>query len=116
MANKQRDPQKEHFWRRHVQRWQRSRLSVRDYCRRHQLGEASFYAWRRTLAERARQPEAASPDTVEPDAPLFVDVHLTAAATALELLLADGLVLRVPRGFDAETLVRLLDTLRSQPC
>lgn len=39
-------------WLRHVQGWQRSRLSVRDYCARHRLSEASFYAWRRVLDER----------------------------------------------------------------
>jgi hypothetical protein len=123
MANHQRDPRKECFWRRHLQRWQRSRLTIRDYCAQQHLSEPSFYAWRRMLAVRDRPAAAvATPAAVErtrraaQDTPLFVPAHLAVAVTPLELLLPGDLVVRVPAGFDADTLRRLLDTLRSQPC
>jgi hypothetical protein len=52
MANHQRDPDKERFWREAVAGWRRSGQTIRAYCREQQLSEASFHAWRRTLAER----------------------------------------------------------------
>lgn len=57
MANTQRDPKKELFWRDAIRRQAGSGLSVREFCRRHRLSEPSFYERRRTLVERdARQP------------------------------------------------------------
>ena len=52
MANSLRDVAKERSWRDVVRRYAGSGLSVREFCRRESLAEASFYAWRRTLAER----------------------------------------------------------------
>src|SRR5262249_37947207 len=49
---KPRDPRKEQHWRRWVQRWKNSGLTVRDFCARHQLVQPSFYAWRRELQQR----------------------------------------------------------------
>ena len=50
-----RDLGKERFWRRMLRLWRRSGCSVRDFCGEHDLSEPSFFAWRRTLAERDRQ-------------------------------------------------------------
>jgi hypothetical protein len=30
-------------WQKIIQRWQKSGLSVREYCRRHEIPETSFY-------------------------------------------------------------------------
>jgi hypothetical protein len=49
------NPDKERFWRKQVEAWQRSGLSVREFCRRRGLSEASFYAWRRELPLRDRE-------------------------------------------------------------
>jgi hypothetical protein len=58
MANHLRSWAKERAWRQRLAAWQKSRLTGRDFCRQHSLSEASFYAWRRVLAQRDR--EAAS--------------------------------------------------------
>ena len=42
MANTQRDPGKEAFWRDAVRRQADSGLPVREFCRRHRLNEPSF--------------------------------------------------------------------------
>lgn len=52
MANKQRDLAKERWWRDRFKRHSASGLSVRAFCRRERLSEASFHAWRRTIAQR----------------------------------------------------------------
>jgi transposase-like protein len=57
----QRDSDKERFWRRMLRQWQRSGLSIRAFCRKHNLAEPSFYAWRRTFADAPpRSPRANS--------------------------------------------------------
>ena len=108
-----RDPRKEQFWRRWIRQWQRSGLGVQAFCTRHGLAVATFYAWRRTLAQR---------DT---SALRFVPVHVTPAPQpqttpetpcALELVLDLHRRLRVGPGFDAPTLQRLLALLEeTQP-
>jgi len=51
----QQDRGKERFWRRVVGQWRRSGLTIRDFCEQQSLSEPSFYAWRRTIAERDRE-------------------------------------------------------------
>jgi transposase-like protein len=120
-TNKQRDPGKERFWRRVVQQWRVSGLSVRQFCQLRELSEPSFYAWRRTL--RQRDTEA----TPTPFLPVRIVPEPTGAAVAvadadalsigLELLLDNGRRLCVGPAFDAPTLRRLLTVLEEgRPC
>ena len=100
-----RDEQKERQWRRWIALWRTSGLSVRAFCDRHGLATPSFYAWRRILHQRAA------------DTPTFVAVQVVpdatpAQATALEVVLGDGRVVRVAPGFDDATLRRLLAVLQ----
>jgi transposase-like protein len=120
MAN-HRDPVKAAFWRRVVARWRRSQLTVRDFCRQEQLSEPSFYAWRRTLAERADSTPPRERRTTRQSAPFFVPLRVAAEANAstpppLEIVLGRGRVVRVPPGFDAATLRQTLAVLEDAPC
>jgi hypothetical protein len=105
-----RDERKERQWRRRIDQWRVSGLSVRAFCAQHGLAQASFYAWRRVLERRAAEQ------------PAFVPVQVVADATpagqgsALEVLLLDGRTVRVAPGFDAATLRRLLAVLEGRPC
>src|SRR5260370_770047 len=101
-----RDEQKERQWRQRIAQWQTSGLSGVAFCARHDLPPASFSAWRRPLQRRAA-PQAS-----------FVPVQLAAdaaTASALEVVLADGRVVRVAPGFDAATLRQVLAVLRQEP-
>ena len=123
--SRQLDLGKQQLWLGRIERWQRSQLTVRDFCTRHQLSEPSFYSWRRLLTERGLLSPAGAA-TAEPNAdsgptatPLFVTATLADSAAPpqpLELLLPDGLTVRVAAGFDATTLRQLLALLREQPC
>jgi transposase len=103
---KSRDPRKEQQWRRWIQQWQQSRLSVRDFCVRYDLAEATFYAWRRQLQQQ-ESAAAFVPVRVVPDeAP---------AADSLEVVLDGGRRVRVAPGFDPATLRQLLAVLEEVP-
>ena len=102
-----RDEHKERRWRRWIALWQTSGLSVAASCARHDLATASFYAWRSTLQRRDAPP-----------AP-FVPVQLVddpTPAGPLEVVLADGRMVRVAPGFDGATLRQLLAVLEGRPC
>ena len=109
------DPRKERFWRDHVRRWRGSGLTVRDYCAQHQLAEPSFYGWRRTLAERDEVVAKAAgpaitfvPIEVQPDEP--------SPTVALELVLTNGRVLRIPLGVQPRRVRDLLAVLEEPSC
>jgi hypothetical protein len=112
-TGKPRDVHKERFWRSILQRWQTSRLSVPAFCQQHQLCQAHFYSWRRTLARRDAQATAFVAVTVLPE-PM---ARGAAPPAALELVLANRRVVRIPPGFDEATLRRLLPLLEEgTPC
>src|SRR4029077_2664355 len=107
---KPRDARKEHQWRRWIEEWRTSGLSVRAFCARHRLSQASFYAWRRELQRREAAP------------PAFVPVRVVAAdgpppGTTIEVVLRGGRTVRVAPGFDAATLQHVVAALEEgSPC
>jgi hypothetical protein len=128
-----RDRRKEHFWRQTLERFARSGLSAARFCQRHQLPLPSFWAWKRTLRLRDQPPQtshATAPHSTPTPAqipalpvfvPLQVQPHADTApaqptAAVLEVLLPNGLRLRVGQHFDPDTLQRLLPLLRGASC
>jgi hypothetical protein len=122
--SRQLDLDKQQLWLERVQRWQRSQFTIRDFCARHCLSEPSFYSWKRILSDRGLLSPGdggtAQPSTAAgPATPLFVAATVADSEVApqpLEVVLPDGLSVRVTAGFDAATLRRLLALLRGQPC
>jgi hypothetical protein len=128
-----RDRHKEQFWRQTLQRFERSGLSAAPFCRRHQLSLHSFWAWKRTLRLRDQPAQATPPRSApgpqqpsQPDhLPFFMPLRLPhqdprgAPGTAdliLEVLLPNGLCLRLPQHFDPAALPRLLTVLGGVSC
>jgi hypothetical protein len=113
---KPRDPRKEQHWRHLIDQWQRSSLSVRDFCERHRLAVPSFYAWRRRLQPGEPVARVSQP----PDAVTFLPVHVRPEPAdhrpPLELVLASGRCLRIPPGFDPDALRALLAVLGEPSC
>jgi transposase-like protein len=99
-----------------VRQWRRSGQTARAFCAEHDLSEPSFYAWRRTLAERDAEAVHFVPVQVVPErasAPAAADQ----VSVGLELVLDGHRVLRIGPGFDAATLQRLLPLLEEgRPC
>lgn len=130
MANFRRDGAKERAWRERVGRFASSGLSVRAFCRREAITEASFYAWRRTLAKRDAM---AAPAGSQPKRPPFVPMIVGSGArggrgripdstqpnaaqpsTAITLELAGGRTLRLPETIAAERLAELVFALEAR--
>jgi transposase-like protein len=97
----------EPFWRDLIDRWRASGQSIAAFCADHNVGQATFYAWRRRLAARPRA-------TSKP-APAFAAVRVIPDPTA-EVVLPSGLVVRVPIGTDPATVARLVVALGGGAC
>ena len=66
-----------------------SQTTVRDYCRKQNVNEHSFYCWRRRLNEKTKKPltfRLVEPERKQPAAPPLAPV---------EVVLTSGTVLRV---------------------
>ncbi len=111
MANRMRSEAKERLWREQMSLWQRSGLSIRQYCQQHQLSEPNFYAWRRELARRDVLPVAPAARAKASSVmwmPLTVDAS---TVPVVEVQLPTGAKLRVPAGVESTTLERILTAL-----
>ena len=117
MARRHSQP-KEQFWRRLLRQWRQSGLTIRAFCAEHAVSVPSFYFWRRTIAQRDRQAGRSAVAAADgAAAPVFVPVRVipAPAAVALEVVLGQGRVVRVPAGFDPATLRQLLALLEEGP-
>jgi hypothetical protein len=101
---------KEQFWRQALARWQRSGLSVSEFCAGEELTTWCFYWWRRKLARRDQHPDSFLPVEV-------AGSSLSLAVRAgIEIVLADSRRLLVQPGFDPQTLRQVLDVLEEPAC
>ncbi len=117
MASSQRDMAKERRWRDFVKRHASSGLSVREFCRRERLAEASFYAWRRTIGERDGASARSAVDRPRAERPAFVPavVRSEAASEAgVALELPGGGVLRFVGATAIERLADLVVALQAR--
>ena len=108
MANMQRDPKKEAFWRDAIRRQADSGLPVREFCPRHRLSEPSFYGCRRTFRERdARQP--ATPPAFVPV--VVRDEPRVGHDAGIVIELRGGRLLRLPGSMSAGRVAELVRAL-----
>ena len=119
-ARSGRSRERESFWRTQIQEQQSSGLSVREFCRRQQLRETSFYHWRRTLAERdgaARHEESGARPTGcrasgKSSASLVPVVVAAGPAGGMEIALPGGTTVRLNDRVDGAYLKQVLAVLR----
>ena len=123
-------------WRQRIKRQRESGLSIAEFCRRDNISSHSFYVWRRNLREashRRREPRAdarlqrarrrtaaatsrrplrnALVGPAAPPCPMnFLQLPVTASQPApwIELVMADGTILRLPQ----QNLAALIAALR----
>ena len=121
MATSQRDPVRERQWRERVASWKSSGLTVREFCLRHGLTEASFHFWKRELPIRDAGVTPLSSSSPSSSQPMFVPVTVIPASTgSVEVRCPSGHVVTLP-ACDASVLSNLFVALASlapepQPC
>jgi hypothetical protein len=123
MANHDRDAKREAFWRGVFQRHAASGLTIRAFCRREQLTESAFFAWRRTIAERDAETKSQGGlatarlrrDGRSPR-PAFLPVLLAESNghdQAIVIELVGGRVLRWPASINVEHLSKFVHALEA---
>ena len=107
MANRQREPLKEAYWREVLRRHAASELSVRAFCKRENVTESAFYAWRRTIGERdaSETPPAFVPAVIHGE---------TEHDEPLVLKLTGGVALQLPPATPAKRVAELVRALQPQ--
>lgn len=117
----QRNAEKERFWREAICRQRRSGQSVRGFCRNETLSEPSFYAWRRELKQRGVRQQVRHSQRRAERRPAFVAVQLAAeagpmTASAIELALPNGAVLRLPASIEPATVAAIVNAWERERC
>ena len=108
MSAGKRDLKKASFWRRAILEQSGSGVSVRRWCRKRGLTEASFYWWRRELGRRDAEPRSMS----------LVPVHVTDdrprdGGPRIEIVLTDGRRVGLHGPVDRQALADVLAVLTS---
>ena len=94
------------YWREHIERWQASGMTQKDYCERNDLKWSTFHYWRKRVQE--------------PPVPVsLIRVSLGAGTGSkgmvdwpgLVLFVGDRFKVQVGDEFNAATLARLVETL-----
>lgn len=116
--------QREVYWRDVLDRWRASGLPKTEFSRREGISPDVLGWWQAEIRKRDRSPvrrsAATRPGIEPPGRAALVPVRLVPTSppppsSALEVL-AGSHVVRVREGFDARTLVRVLETLEGRSC
>jgi hypothetical protein len=83
-----------------IAEWERSGQTIIEFCQRRGINESTFGWWRREIA-RARKP-ASAVELVE------IETKASSPARAVEVVLPNGIAVRVPVGFERRSLVEIL--------
>ena len=97
-------------WRSLIAAQERSGLSVRVFAATHGIAAATLYWWRSRLSRRQSPSELVPVEIVDHDIALEPAARRTSAD--FEVHLDSGATLRIPTGFDAAELRRLVQALR----
>lgn len=106
------------YWRKQIRSWERSGQTQAAFCRDRGLSVSAFGWWKSEF--KRRKALAGCGEGKLRDSGVFVPVHVESNSVRvgnddrLEVVLASGPVVRVPAGFDAGGLIRLLDVLESR--
>ena len=119
-SKNQRDMEKEQYWQKVVGEAARSGLSIREFCRRHNLKESQFHWWQRTLKDRRQERmlrcQKRSGDAGGQATFALVSDGAQDLDAGLELVLGDSRRLRICKGVDEQTLRTVLAAVGTEGC
>jgi transposase-like protein len=117
MKSKKTDVEKKHYWQRMVREATRSKLSIREFCRRNHVKESQYYWWQHKLNGN-RRPKGLQKAGNRSNSASFALVSNEPEATdaGIELMLQDGRRLRISKGVDEQTLRSVLAAVETTEC
>lgn len=92
------------YWQQKVNEYIGSGLTQREFCRQQDVSYWSFNSWHRRLTATPKETGLVEVTT-------RVQAAQTAPTESFEILLQNGLLVRVPEQFNPEALARIVDTL-----
>lgn len=101
MARERQDSREE--WQARLRRWERSSLSADEFAGREGISRGQLTWWVGRLRTLARE--------AIPAGPAFVALEPSSVGIGVEVVLRSGAVVRVPAGFDGDTVLRLVRVL-----
>ena len=104
---------RERQWERTIREAARSSMSIREFCRRHNLREKQFYWWRRRIGQDAAQTMRRRVSERSQASFALVSEQPGVLDAGIELVLRDGRRLRISKGVDEETLRAVLAAVES---
>ena len=112
MSKEQKSDTDQHqFWKMVMDTFESSGLSVRQFCQKEGLTEASFYSWRKRFSNKNKSADQSEPKEKSSDDD-FIRVSLPDSNTcSLELVLTSGNILRISSHADNKTLTNVLSAL-----
>lgn len=120
---RRRSAQREAYWVGTVQAWRYSGLSGKAYCKRQGLSYWTFRWWKRELGRRGKRPDPGSgqgspvEEPCDPSQVPFLPITVVSTSRAVLMLsVSDRYRVEIPRGFDSETLERVLSILEQRAC
>ena len=102
-------PEKNRFWKEHIERYHACDLNQTQYCRKHQLKFHQFVYWKKKFSK----PEQASVSLVEVSLPRLFQLPRQNHPAALKVDLGHQYKVEVNPGFDPTTLKQLIVTIES---
>jgi hypothetical protein len=102
-------------WRDRLARFPLSGLTPSQFCAIEAVSLPSFYSWKRRLAAQTLAPTSEQHTAVDLG-PRLLPVRLQQPATAVELVLPTGTLLRLPPGCDLAWVRSLVVALGGSPC
>jgi transposase-like protein len=101
MKDKGTDVEKKLYWQRMVREATRSKLSIREFCRRNQMKESQYYWWQHKLNGNRHPKRFQKAGNMD---------------AGIELILQDGRRLRISKGVDEQTLRSVLAAVETTGC
>jgi transposase-like protein len=117
MKSKQTDVEKKRYWQRMVREATRSKLSIREFCRRNHMKESQYFWWQRKL-NGSRRPKGLQKAGNKRNGTSFALVSNDPEAmdAGIELIFQDGRRLRISRSVDEQTLRSVLAAVGTSEC
>ena len=98
------------LWRGEIKKWRKSGLSVRQFCKNHELSEPSFYFWRRKLTKAGKTQAVRQKDK---ESSAFIEVSIPdGSSSIMELILTSGNILKIDSSVDTKVLNNVLSVLK----